>query len=142
VSATANHLILSRVTLIQFMSYHADHDSDSTICSLRPRPHTHTHTHSHHTHTHTQTHTLTHMCVCVCVCVWAGIAQSMYRLVTGWTVRDRIPVGTRFSAHVQTGPGAHPASYTMGTGFFLGVKCGRGVALTTHPNLVPRLKKE
>ena len=24
--------------------------------------------------------------------------------------------GARFSAPVQTGPGAHPASYTMGTG--------------------------
>jgi hypothetical protein len=24
--------------------------------------------------------------------------------------------GTKFSAAVQTGPGAHPASYTMGTG--------------------------
>jgi hypothetical protein len=30
--------------------------------------------------------------------------------------------GARFSAPVQTGPGAHPASYTMGTGSFLGVK--------------------
>jgi hypothetical protein len=30
--------------------------------------------------------------------------------------RDRIPVVARFSASVQTGPGAHPASYTMGTG--------------------------
>ena len=30
---------------------------------------------------------------------------------------DRIPMGSRFSAHVQTAPGAHPASYTMGTGF-------------------------
>jgi hypothetical protein len=29
---------------------------------------------------------------------------------------DRIPVGGRFSAPVQTGTGAHPASYTMGTG--------------------------
>ena len=29
---------------------------------------------------------------------------------------DRIPVGTRSSTPVQTGPGAHPASYTMGTG--------------------------
>ena len=29
---------------------------------------------------------------------------------------DRIPVGARFSAPVQTGPGASPASYTMGTG--------------------------
>ena len=26
------------------------------------------------------------------------------------------PVDTRFSAPVQTGPGAHPASCTMGTG--------------------------
>ena len=44
---------------------------------------------------------------------------------------DRIPVGATFSALVQTGPGAHPASYTMGTGSFLGVKRpGRGV---DHP---------
>jgi hypothetical protein len=28
----------------------------------------------------------------------------------------------RFFAHVQTGPGAHPASCTMGTGSFSGVK--------------------
>ena len=39
---------------------------------------------------------------------------------------------------VQTEPGAHPASCTMGTGAFPGVKCGRGVLLTTHPLLVPR----
>ena len=45
---------------------------------------------------------------------------------------DRIPVGARFSAHVQTGPGAHPASYSMSTGSFPGVK-RPGVALTTHP---------
>ena len=38
---------------------------------------------------------------------------------------------------VQTGPGAHPASCTMGTGSFPGVKYGRGVLLTTHPLLVP-----
>jgi len=37
----------------------------------------------------------------------------------------------RFSAPVQTGPGAHPATYTMGTGSLLGVKWpGRGV---DHP---------
>jgi len=29
---------------------------------------------------------------------------------------DRIPVGTRLSEPVQPGPGAHPASYKMGTG--------------------------
>jgi len=35
---------------------------------------------------------------------------------------DRFPVGARFSAPVQTGPWAHPASYTMGTGSFPGGK--------------------
>ena len=35
---------------------------------------------------------------------------------------DRIPVGTRSSAVVHTGPGVHPASYTLGTGSFPGVK--------------------
>ena len=35
---------------------------------------------------------------------------------------DRIPVGVRFTAPVQTGPGAHPASYTMGAGSFPGGK--------------------
>jgi hypothetical protein len=34
----------------------------------------------------------------------------------------RIPAGSRFSAHVHTGPGVHPASNTMGTGAFPGVK--------------------
>jgi len=51
-------------------------------------------------------------------------------LRAGWS-GDRLPVGARFSAPVQTGPGAHPASYTMGTGSFPGVKWpGRGV---DHP---------
>jgi hypothetical protein len=39
---------------------------------------------------------------------------------------------------VQTGPGTHQASCTMGTGSFPGLKCGRGVLLTTHPLLAPR----
>jgi len=39
---------------------------------------------------------------------------------------------------IHTGPGAHTASCTMGTGSFPGVKCGWGVLLTTHPLLVPR----
>jgi hypothetical protein len=40
-------------------------------------------------------------------------------------------VGVRFFAYVQTGPGAHPASCTMGTGSFPGVKRpGRG---SDHP---------
>ena len=39
---------------------------------------------------------------------------------------------------VQTGPGAHPASYKMGTGSFPVVECGRNVLLTTRALLVPR----
>jgi len=40
-------------------------------------------------------------------------------------------VGARFSTPVQTSPGAHPASYTMGTGSFPGVKwLGYGI---DHP---------
>ena len=50
---------------------------------------------------------------------------------------DRIPVERDFP-RVQTGPGAHLVSCTMGTGSFPGIKCGRGVLLTTHPLLVPR----
>jgi len=49
--------------------------------------------------------------------------------------------GARFSAPVQTGPGVHPASCTIGTGSFPGVKSGRGVTLTPHPLLVPFTRK-
>jgi hypothetical protein len=42
----------------------------------------------------------------------------------------------RFSAPVQTGPGAHLASCKMGTESFPGVKSGRDVTLTPHPLLV------
>ena len=47
----------------------------------------------------------------------------------------------RFSAPVQTDPGAHPASCTMGPGSFPGVKSGLGVTLTPHPLLVPWSRK-
>jgi hypothetical protein len=50
---------------------------------------------------------------------------------------DRILVGARFSPLVQTGPGVHPASCTLGTGSFPGVKRGRGVTLNPHSLLVP-----
>jgi len=47
---------------------------------------------------------------------------------------DRIPVGARFSTPVHTCPGAHPATYTMGTESFPGVKrSGRGV---DHPTSI------
>ena len=44
---------------------------------------------------------------------------------------DQLLVGVRYSVPIQTGPGAHPASYTMCTRLFPGVKqLGLGVA---HP---------
>ena len=49
--------------------------------------------------------------------------------------------GARFSVPVQTGSGAHPAFYTVGTRSFPGVKrLGRGV--DHPPHLMPRSKKE
>jgi hypothetical protein len=59
----------------------------------------------------------------------------------GWTVRGSNPGGARFSAPAQTGPGAHPTFYTMGTVSFLeGKSPGRGVEHPMH--LAPKLKKE
>ena len=55
---------------------------------------------------------------------------------------DRIPVGARFSACIQTGFGAHPASCAVGTGSLYPGLSGQGVALTTHLHLAQRLKKE
>jgi hypothetical protein len=53
--------------------------------------------------------------------------QSVQRLNTAWTVRGSMPVGARFCAPGQTGPGAHRASYKMGIASFARVmrpRCG------------------
>jgi hypothetical protein len=52
-----------------------------------------------------------------------GIARSRcsYSLPAGRS-GDRIPMGARFSAHVQTGHWAHPTYCAVGTGSFPGVK--------------------
>jgi hypothetical protein len=52
------------------------------------------------------------------------VAYSVQRLATGWTVWGSNLVGARFFAPIQTGPGAHPAYCTMGTGCFPGVENG------------------
>jgi hypothetical protein len=74
------------------------------------------------------------------------VAQSVLCLTTDWTAGVRSPTeAVDFSSNlcVHTGSGALPASCTMGTGgsFPRGVKRGWGVMLTTHPLLVPRLRK-
>jgi len=87
---------------------------------------------------------MTCMCVCVCGCGSVGRDSSVgiatrYGL-DGPGIESRWGGGS-FSTPVHTGPGAHPSSYTMGTGSFLGVKrSGRGV--DHPPHLALRLKKE
>ena len=76
------------------------------------------------------------MCVCG-PCSSVGIATD-YGLSYGLDGSGSNPGGGRDFPRAQTGPGAHPASCKTGTGSFPGVKCGRGVLLTTHPLLVPR----
>jgi len=87
--------------------------------------------------------------VCVWVCTFVYVRKvgpgSAVGIATGYLL-DAPGIeslcGARFSAPVQTGPGAHPASCTMGTGSFPEVKSGRGVTLTPHPLLVPLVLKE
>ena len=55
---------------------------------------------------------------------------------------DWIPAVATFSTNICTDPESHSASCTMGTGFISRVHIGLGMALTTHPHLAPRLKKE
>ena len=63
------------------------------------------------------------MCIYIYICIYTHIygtgKLSRYSdlLRTGRS-GDRISVGARFSGPVQTLPGAHPASYKMGTGSF------------------------
>jgi hypothetical protein len=50
------------------------------------------------------------------VCGPAQLSRYSDSLRAGWS-GDQIPVETRFSSPVHRGPGAHPTSYTMGTGY-------------------------
>ena len=72
--------------------------------------------------------------------LWAGMAQSVQRLATGWTFRGSNIGEGRCSAPAQTGPGAYSISYTTGTGSFPGVKRPRR-GVDHPPHLAPRLKK-
>jgi len=74
-----------------------------------------------------------------CVCIIFGPGSIVSTATGYWLDGSGIEsrLGARFSAPVQTGPGAHPSFCTMGTGSFPEVKSGRGVTLTPHPLLVP-----
>jgi hypothetical protein len=52
---------------------------------------------------------------------YQGVSQIIIDSLRAGRSGDRIPVGARFSASVQTGPGDHPLPYKMGTG---SLSCG------------------
>jgi hypothetical protein len=67
--------------------------------------------------------------------------HSVVDIATCYELDGSNPNGVDFFATVQSGPGAHTAFYSTGTGFFPGVKQpSRGV--DPHPRIVQRLKKE
>ena len=53
---------------------------------------------------------------------------------------DRIPVAARFPEPINTGPGAHPASYTTATGSLQRLERPR-FGVDDPPHLAQRLKK-
>jgi hypothetical protein len=59
--------------------------------------------------------------MCIVLVYILQLYYNAQRLATGWKVRGSNPGEARFSAPIQTGSGAHPASCTMGTGSFAGV---------------------
>ena len=71
----------------------------------------------------------------ICLKLYAGVGRGIsVGIATDYRLDDPVIEslwGARFSAPLQTGPGAQPASCTK-------VKSGRGVTLTPHPLLVPR----
>ena len=79
-----------------------------------------------------------YICVCVYIYIYILVGITAGYGLNGPGIESRW--GARFSAPVQTG--AHPSSCTIGIWSLSGGYSGRGVTLTTHPHLVPMLKKE
>jgi len=91
-----------------------------------------------------QFHTHTKQQVELCF-LGAGEAQSVHRLSYGLDERGSISEGGNdgiFSLHpVRTSSGSHPASYPNGDRVLLPrVKSNRGMKLTTHLHLLPKLR--
>jgi hypothetical protein len=74
------------------------------------------------------------------------VAQSVSCLTTGWTIGVQSPIGAEdfsSSSCVQTGSGAHPASYSVGTsGPFPGGKARPGRDADLSPPSSAEVKNE
>ena len=66
------------------------------------------------------------------MCDVVRVAQSVQRLTAGWTVRDRILVGTRFSVH-PVRPWGPPSLLYNGYWVFPGGKARPGRAADQSP---------
>ena len=86
-------------------------------------------------HHQAKVHSLAKQIICVQLHSISG-PGSVVGIATGYGL-DGPRIEARFSAPVQATPGAYPASCTMGTGSFPGVKSGWGMTLTPLPLLVP-----
>ena len=91
-------------------------------------------------------------CMCACVRVYycqykfqafmslrvGRVALSVQRLTMGWSSGIESRWGTRFPA-IQTGPGDPPSLLYNGYWIFPEGRGCRGVGLTPHPHLVPKV---
>jgi len=64
--------------------------------------------------------------------VKSGPGSVVGRLPTGWTVRGSNPGGGEIFRTCPDRPEDHTAFYTIGTGSFPGIRCGRCVTLSSH----------
>ena len=71
---------------------------------------------------------------------WAGGHSRYSDCLRAGRSGDRILVGARFSAPVQTGPEAHPPSCTMSTVFFPGGKVRPGRDADLSPPSIAEVK--
>jgi hypothetical protein len=87
-----------------------------------------------------------------CICTWfcrqhyqKSGPGSVVGIATGYGLDGpgiEFRLGRDFPHLSRPALWAHPASCTMVTEFFAGVKSGRGVTLTPHPLVVPLVMKE
>ena len=71
-------------------------------------------------------------------CQVVRVAQSVERLATDWTVRGSNPGGGEIFRPSRPPLGPTQPSVQWVPAYSRGVKCGRGVTLTTHTLLVPK----
>jgi hypothetical protein len=69
------------------------------------------------------------------------MAQSVWRLTKGWTALRSNPGGVEVFRTRPDRPGAHPASYAMGTGSLPGVKWP-GCGVDHPPSSSARIKEK